>query len=249
MENDENILILRTRDFWGSLGLMALSIFFLWRTTDIPLFGGNSAGVSGVSWYSSAAIVPLGIFGCLFVLSIVLLSIAIRAGGAKHALSMMGIGWNGSEAIRFVTLGIIMLSYIGGLVPRVDFIIGSGLLISVLIYGYHGGVVQRSLQVSGLMLCVGLYAIISHWPQSEWNAHDDDWVALIAWIGLTVVLLLRSRSNRVLKITPIIAITVPLLLVTAMAFGFRQNVPARGGLIFKQIEYHYYVTLRPIWRD
>jgi hypothetical protein len=48
---------------------------------------------------------------------------------------------------------------------------------------------------------------------------------------------------------PVIAILAPVILVCAMAFGFRQNVPNRGGLIFSQIEYHYYVTLRPLWRS
>lgn len=48
------------------------------------------------------------------------------------------------------------------------------------------------------------------------------------------------------RLTPVIAVAAPLILVCAMAFGFRQNVPARGGLIFKQIEYHWYVTLKPL---
>ena len=43
------------------------------------------------------------------------------------------------------------------------------------------------------------------------------------------------------------AVLVPLMLVLAMAFGFRQNVPNRSGLLFSQIEYHYYVTLKPLW--
>ena len=249
MENDEDLLTLRTRDFWGALALLAISTLFLWKTIDIPLFGGNRAGVSGADWYTSAALVPLGIFGSLFLLACILLVIAIQAGGAKGALSAVSLGWNKQEAIRFLTLGLIMLSYIGGLVPRVDFLISSGLLISALIYGYHGGQAFRSVLASGLMLCTGLYAFVTHLPQSEWKAWDDDIVTLIAWVALTVLILLSSHNNRVLKVTPVIAVIVPLLLVTAMAFGFRQNVPARDGLIFKQIEYHYYVTLRPLWRD
>ncbi len=59
---------------------------------------------------------------------------------------------------------------------------------------------------------------------------------------------IQHRSTILTWVIPAIAILAPLILVCAMAFGFRQNVPNRGGLIFKQIEYHYYVTLRPIWR-
>ena len=62
-------------------------------------------------------------------------------------------------------------------------------------------------------------------------------------------MLLKGDSDRVTRVTPWIAVGAPLILVCAMAFGFRQNVPNRGGLIFSQIEYHYYVTLRPLWRD
>ena len=52
----------------------------------------------------------------------------------------------------------------------------------------------------------------------------------------------------VTRITPIVSVMAPLILVLAMAFGFRQNVPNRTGLLFSKIEYHYYVTVRPLWR-
>ena len=34
---EEDIAVMRARDFWGALVLMAASGFFLWRTFDIPL--------------------------------------------------------------------------------------------------------------------------------------------------------------------------------------------------------------------
>ncbi|WP_368185320.1 hypothetical protein [Aestuariibius sp. HNIBRBA575] len=249
MDNSDDRAVLRARDFWASLGLIVLSIFFLWKTSDIPLFGGNRAGVSGADWYNSAAIVPLGIFSGMLVLSFVLLSIAIKEGGAKHALTSVGIGWNKVEALRFSTIGIIMLAYIVGLVPRVDFILCSGLLITALIYGYHGGHARRSVISTIFVGLAGLFAFAFYLPQSQWSAHVDDWVTLILWAVLSILVWLQSKGDRVLRIIPVIAITAPVFLVCAMAFGFRQNVPARTGLVFKQIEYHYYVTLRPIWRN
>ena len=128
--------ILRTRDFWSSLVLIGLSLFFLWKTSHIPLFGGNRAGVSGADWYTSAAIVPLGIFGGMLVLALMLLATAIREGGAARALSAIGIGWDRAEALRFATIAVILFFYVASLVPRVDFILGSGLLITALI-GYR----------------------------------------------------------------------------------------------------------------
>lgn len=247
--DDDELAVLRARDFWGALVLMAISTFFLIRTFDIPLWGGNRAGVSAASWYNSAAIVPLGIFSALLVLSFVLLITAIRAGGARHAMTSAGIGWNRSEAIRFITIAVILFFYIAGLVPRVDFIASSGLLITALTFGYHKGQASRMIVACGVVAACGLYALIKHLPQSEWARHDDDVVSLFGWFILTCFMLSVAKGDRVLKICPVIAVTAPALLVCAMAFGFRQNVPNRSSLIFSKIEYHYHVTLRPLWRS
>ncbi len=246
-EDREAQLILRARDFWGALVLLSLSVFFLWRTSFIPLWGENRAGVKGGDWYNSAALVPLGIFSAMLVLSLVLLRISVREGGAEQALTAVGIGWNRAEALRFSTLAVILFFYIAGLVPRVDFILCSGLLITALIYGYHGGKAARMVLAAAVVGVAGLYAMTLNLPRSEWAQHDDDWLVLTLWIALTAWVLWRERGSRLARVIPVIAIFAPTLLVCAMAFGFRQNVPNRGGLIFKQIEYHYYVTLKPFW--
>jgi len=244
---DEDKKVLRARDFWAGLALLALSAFFLWKTFDIPLFGGNRAGVSSAAWYNSAAIVPLGIFSGLLVLSCVLLVIAIREGGARRALSATGIGWDTSEALRISMVAVILFFYVAALVPRVDFIIASGLVIVALTFGFHLGHPRRMMAVAVVVSACGLYALIRHPSQAQWGRHDDDVVTLVAWIGLSLWTLRAARGDRVLRATPIISLIAPVILVCAMAFGFRQNVPNRGGLIFSQIEYHYYVTLRPLW--
>lgn len=247
--NEDDKAVLRTRDFWGALVLMATSLFFLWRTSFIPLFGENRAGVSGADWYNSAAIVPLGIWTAMLVLSMVLLVVATRDGGAARAMTATGIGWNPAEALRIATIAVILFFYIFGLVPRVDFILCSGLLITALIFGYHGGHKGRMMTSAAAVTLASAYALIAHFPQAEWNSpHDDDWVTLGVWVALTLWALFRG-SGPVIRAIPFIAAIVPLILVCAMAFGFRQNVPNRGGLVFSQIEYHYYVTLRPLWRN
>ncbi|UZD90437.1 tripartite tricarboxylate transporter TctB family protein [Cognatishimia activa] len=247
MDQPDDLTVLRARDFWSSLVLIALSIFFFWETTSIPLFGENRAGVSGADWYNSAALVPFGLFGGMFVLAIVLLVISIRSGGAQHALSSVGIGWNKDEVLRFSTIGLTLAAYIVGLVPRVDFILCSGLMITAMIYGYRGGHAPRMVLSAMVVTVAGLYAFVANMPQADWKLHDDDWVTLVLWIGLTAFILIKHRSDRVIRIIPIIAVFAPTILVCAMAFGFRQNVPNRGGLIFKNIEYHYYVSLKPLW--
>jgi len=249
MDKIDDVQVMRARDFWASVALIAVSGFFLWKTTDIPLWGGNRAGVSGADWYNSAAVVPLFIFGGMLVFSFILLTISIRSGGARLALSSAGLGWDKAEVFRITTIGLMLLAYVVGLVPRVDFILCSGLLITALIFGYYGGHARRALVACGAVVGSGLYAFASFPAQADWNAHGDDWVTLAVWISLTLLVLSKSVSERVLRVVPVIALFAPLILVCAMAFVFRQNVPARGGLIFSQIEYHYYVTLRPIWKD
>ncbi len=249
MDKPDDTLIMRARDLWASIILIVVSSFFLWKTSDIPLWGDNRAGVSGSDWYNSAAIVPLFIFGGLLVLSFVLLATSIRSGGAQNALTALGIGWDKWEAYRASTIGLILLAYVVGLVPRVDFILCSGLLITALTYGYYGGYAQRALVACIAVVVAGLFAFAVFPAQADWNAHGDDWFTLAVWVALTLLVLTKAASERVLRVVPFVAILAPLILVCAMAFAFRQNVPARGGLIFEKIEYHYYVTLRPLWKD
>ena len=245
--NEEDRAVLRARDFVSSLLLIALSVFFLWRTSKIPLWGDNRAGVSDLEWFSSAAIVPLGIFVALLVLSVVLLVISIREGGAQRALSVAGIGWNAAEARRFGTIGIILFFYIAALVPRVDFLISSALLITALIHGFHGGIGRRMWLAAAAVAIPGLYALLAHFPRAEWLAHDDDWIALAVWLTFTGYVLWSRRNEPFRLAIPVIAVVAPLMLILAMAYGFRQNVPNRGGLIFKQIEYQYFVNIKPLW--
>ncbi|MCZ0963944.1 hypothetical protein [Paracoccus benzoatiresistens] len=246
---DDDKLVMRARDFWASTLLILVSLFFIWRTLDIPLLGGADNAVKKVEWFNSAALVPLGIFTGLLLLSISLLMRSIREGGAARAFNSVGLGWDAAEALRFTTLMLIFIVYIVALVPRVDFINASGLVITALIYGYHAGQRERMLLATATVVVAGVFALVLHFPQSEWNAHGDDWFALVLWIALTALMLWTGRGERMAWVTPMIAIGAPLLLICAMAFAFRQNVPNRSSLIFSQIEYHYYVTLRPLWRD
>ncbi|WP_417269354.1 hypothetical protein [Celeribacter sp.] len=239
---------LRARDFWSALVLIALSLFFLAKTLELPLGTQTGGGVSSAGWYTSAAIVPLGIFGSMLCLSIILLVISIRSGGAAHALSAAGVDWQGSEVLRFLAVAVMLLAYIVGLVPRVDFILVSGLLITALISGFHGRETPRPLVPVLVISVAALFAFLVYGPQSRWSAWGDDIVALCALVVLTVWHQMTGVKGTARKVTPLLAIGVPLVLVCAMAFGFRQNVPNRGGLIFSKIEYSYYVHLRPLWR-
>lgn len=196
----------------------------------------------------------MGIFAVLLGLAIVLLCISIRSGGAAQALNAAGIGWNRAEAGRIGAVALMLLAYIAGLVPRVDFILASALLITALICGFHGRGSPRALVPLLAIGGAGAYALLSNPSQADWGQTDDDWVALSVLAALTLWhQTAGGRSaggkDRAVRLTPLLAIGVPLILVCAMAFGFRQNVPARSGLVFAKIEYTYYVHLRPLWRS
>lgn len=245
-------IILRARDFWTSLLLLAISVFFLVQTAEIPFLDAKAAGVDSAEWYNSAALVPFGIFGSLLLLSLVLLAVSIKDGGAHYALKASGIGFDSAEFQRLSAIAVILFSYIFGLVPRVDFVICSALMVTCLIWGFHGGS-RMAMLISTLAITLpGLYAAIFHFGRDQWTKpQDDDWVTLAAFVALTLVMFWHARKQgavtRVVRITPLVAILCPLLLVLAMAFGFRQNVPNRTGLIFSKIEYHYYVTVKPLF--
>ncbi|MEM6974616.1 MAG: hypothetical protein AAF577_17685 [Pseudomonadota bacterium] len=241
---------LRRRDFWAGLVIIGLALFFLWRTSLLPFFQASAAGVQA-EWFSSAALVPYFVFAVLFLLGLTLLAIAIREGGSPLAGTVALPGIPGPTVVRVGAIAVILLSYIFALVPRVDFVVSSALILTAMIAGFHEARLRPALIGATAVAAAGLYALIVHFPRAEWNApHDDDWVTLGLFVVLTLALILERRQavGRVGPITaaaPVIGVVVPLLLVSAMAFGFRQNVPNRGGLIFSQVEYHYYVTLRP----
>lgn len=244
---------LRRQDFWNALILIAASVFFLWETSKIPFFRANAAGVESGQWYNSAALVPYGIFTAILVLSIALLVVAVRQGGAPDRTSWPAVrAWLTSDGgARMVAVALIMLAYIFALVPRVDFSIASALVLLALIYGFHTR--RRAPTVIALVAIMvpAAYAFMVNFPQARWNVpHDDDWLTLAAFAILLAAMIVETRiaGQRIdafLKAAPIIAIIVPLFVVVVMAFGFRQNVPNRTGLVFKQIEYHYFVNVRP----
>ncbi len=244
---DDEKLTLRRRDFWAGCVLLALAIFFLWRTSLLPFFKASAAGVSA-EWYNSAALVPYGVFAILLALSLGLLTVAIRDGGAPWA------GHQGrafSVSGKVAAIAVILALYIFALVPRVDFTIASALIVTAMILSFHEGRTRPMLLSLGAVTVAGLYALIANFPQSEWTTpHDDDLVALACFVALAVAGYVEVRGRPggrtgIALAAPTIGFVIPLLLVLAMAFGFRQNVPNRGGLLFSVIEYHYFVTLKP----
>ncbi len=234
--------------------LIAVSLFFLAETADIPFFKADAAGVDAGRWYNSAALVPFCIFGILLLLSIGLLVNAIRQGGLPGGTAAWAVirGWTSRRDVaRMAATALIMLAYIFALVPRVDFTLASALVLFALIYGFTATRPRATLIALIAVLLPSLFALLVYFPRASWGAsHLDDYVTLIAFLLLIPIAFVETRqaegrAGPILKIAPLLSFLFPLFLVIVMAFGFRQNVPTRTGLLFQQIEYHYYVTLKP----
>lgn len=251
---DEQIQ-LRRRDFWTAIILMAGSALMLLETRNIPFFDAQAAGVESGKWFNSAAIVPYLIFGLLLAFSVSLLVIAIRDGGApRHGdLAAFRTTLVSVAAQRFFIICAMLLFYIFCLVPRVDFVLATALVMMALTYGYFEGRLRPAYIGLAFLAVPGLYALVVHFPSEGWaKPHDDDWLTLASFVVLTTVAFVETwkvqhKIPLYLKWAPFVCVLTPLLLVCAMAFGFRQNVPNRTGLVFSQIEYHYYVTFKPLF--
>ncbi|WDR04526.1 hypothetical protein PSQ90_09265 [Devosia rhodophyticola] len=245
---------LRQKDFWAALALMAASAGLLFKTLEIPFFQARAAGIADGKWYNSAAIVPYMVFGLLFVLSVTLLVISIRGDGLPTRADLEKIAAQARAPLfqKFCIICLMLLAYIFGLVPRVDFTLATALVMMALTYGFYEGRMRPAILSLILVLLPSVYAMIVHFPSEQWaKPHDDDIVTLIGFVvlvGVALVEAIRTHGSLpgYLRYVPIISFFTPLLLVIAMAFGFHQNVPNRTGLLFSQIEYHYYVTLKPL---
>ncbi len=254
---DEDLISLRRRDFYTALLIIAVAVFFLTRTAALPFFRASAAGVDGAEWYNSAALVPYLVFGALLACGLGLLAVALRDGGAPGWLSRRAIAAKTAAAPgrdRIAAVAVIVLLYIFALVPRVDFILASALVLLALVVGFHQTRPRPLLLALAAVAVPAVYALVVHYPQAEWqSAHDDDWLTLAAFLALLTACWAEARAETgrigpVLRWAPALALALPAFLICAMAFGFRQNVPNRGGLVFSQIQYHYFVTLRPLWQ-
>ncbi|WDR01574.1 hypothetical protein PSQ19_12385 [Devosia algicola] len=245
---------LRQKDFWTAIALMAASLGLLFKTLEIPLFQARAAGVADGKWYNSAAIVPYMVFGLLLVLSVSLLVIAIRGDGLPTRDDLEKIVAQARAPIfqKFCIICLMLLAYIFALVPRVDFTLATALVMMALTYGFYEGRIRPAILSLLLVMVPAAYALLVHFPSEQWaKPHDDDIVTLVGFVILVAMALVEAVRTHgslpgYLRYVPIISFLTPLLLVIAMAFGFHQNVPNRTGLLFSQIEYHYYVTLKPL---
>ena len=229
---------LRKADFWTSLVLLALAAGMLVETLSYPLEG-SYAGVRN-AWYVSPALLPLIIAGTLILLSGLLLANAVRSGGAAAALADLPH----ASATRifaatadFWIIGGILAGYIYGLLPRVDFVAATTLMLFTLVAIYDmdaSSVARRALAVFVITsLAVAALALVGWRPGAQSAAaYARDaavWAAVAISIGSVWFAARRDATAR-LRFSRCVwlSILTPLIASVIFKYGLLVPLPTEG---------------------
>lgn len=224
---------LRKADFWTSLVLLALAAGMLVETLSYPLQG-SYAGVRN-AWYVSPALLPLIIAGTLIVLSGLLLANAIRTGGAGAALADLPHAsatrmW--AATADFWIIGGILAGYIYGLLPRVDFIAATTLMLFTLVAIYdmeRPSIVRRALAIFFITTIVVVALALLGWRPGAQSAaaYARDgavWAAAAASIVL-VWFAARGHATAGARFSRCVWLSVLTALIASIVFKYGLLVP------------------------
>jgi hypothetical protein len=229
---------LRKADFWTSIVLLALAAGMLVETLSYPLEG-SYAGVRN-AWYVSPALLPLIIAGALIILSGLLLANAVRTGGAAAALGDLPQAsaariW--AATADFWIIGGVLAGYIYGLLPRVDFVAVTTLMLFTLVAIYDmeaPSVARRALAIFFITsLAVVALALFGWRPGAQsaaayardaavWSAAAMSIVAV--WFAARHEATARLRFFRCVWLS----ILTPLIVSVIFKFGLLVPLPTEG---------------------
>ncbi len=229
---------LRKADFWTSLVLLVLATGMLLKTLTYPLEG-SFAGVRNV-WYVSPALFPLIVAGMLILLSGFLLVHAIRSGGAAAALSDLRGGalerlWAFSG--EFWIVGGILAGYIYVLIPRIDFVAGTTLLLFTLVAAYHlghGAAARRALSIyAAAVVLVALATLAGFQPAprstAAWLRDALVWaVTAFSIVAVRVAVRGDPEPRRRFRHALAVSLATPILFGAVFKFGLLVPLPYEG---------------------
>ncbi|GJL82370.1 MAG: hypothetical protein DHS20C01_20040 [marine bacterium B5-7] len=223
---------LRRKDFWTALVLIGLSLAMLMEVSGYPITD-SYGGVQNV-WYVSPALFPLLVSLALLLLSLVLLTKSIISGGAREALRRLGsanksnLSVEASQAesrtrVRFWTILTVLVCYVYGLVPAMDFIVASVLFLNVFIGNFYLEI-DRPLNLPILILVA--MAVVGLAQTLGWLPDQGD---LFDWLGLVMILVIAgyffSRSGERFKVARVFTVSLITVLLVAPLFRFVLLVP------------------------
>ena len=231
---------LRQADFITSILLILFGVWVLFEAFQMPMKG-TYGGVKN-AWYVSPALLPLIIGGAVFLLGIVLLMTAIRAGGASDCIQTIRSYTPKTnvqiERFAAIVLAFVVLVYL--FIPRVDFFLSIWFFLSYLIIAFYSDShkILRRLTVTYavvsiiflILFCCGLAEILNNGFK-----YSTDVVALISILLFHGYAIKMSIGSSELKkkymISAIISILVPLVLAPVFRFALLVPLPNEGGII------------------
>jgi len=236
----DDLLRMRRADFWTSLIFFAIAAGMIGSAMTMP-FKESFAGVQN-AWYVSPALFPLMIAGGLVILATTLFCNAIRTGGARAALASLGC-WD--EASREATARMlvaiaIIVGYVYGVIPRVDYVIATTLFLQVFIAAFYVGRTEVMRLQTSVFLFVAIPAFLLDLfglyptPGTSLRCALDLAVLLItAWLGVVTWRRLAPdpTGRRRFAITIAVSITVALLTSVSFKFGLLVPLPAEGPVV------------------
>lgn len=231
---------MRRADFWTSLIFFAIAIGMIGSAMTMPLKE-SFAGVQNV-WYVSPALLPLMIAGGLLILATTLLRNAIRTGGARAAVASLGrwVEADGDATARMLAAIAIVVGYVYGLIPRVDYVVATTLFLLVFIGAFYLGRKDIMRFQAVLFLAVGAAVLaadlLGAYPSPGTTPRyaldlivllGTVWLALDTWHRLASDTLLRRRFG----MTVAVSVGVALVTSASFKFGLLVPLPAEGAVV------------------
>jgi len=231
---------MRKADFWTSLVFFGLAMAMIGSAMTMPLKE-SFAGVQNV-WYVSPALLPLMIAGGLLVLATALLRNAIRTGGARAALASLGRSGvaDGDATARMLAAIAIIVGYVYGLIPRVDYAVATTLFLLVFIAAFYLGRKEIMVFLTGAFgaIAVPLFLadLVGLYPAPGTSGrYALDGVVVALGLALCVVTVRRlagdAGARRRFLVTGLISLVVSLVTSVSFKFGLLVPLPAEGAVI------------------
>lgn len=251
MENSKRLL--RRNDFRISLILLFLCIFFLFETSSFPM-SGTFGGVEN-QWYVSPALLPLILLVLLIVSSLYVLFRSIKDFGYQDFSKITS--WLGSyESLvnRDRWFVILMISiYIYVYIPSVDFYLATVVFILSLYFRFYIEKERLSalLLVGNILMIfyiMGVRTLLSDdFSFFLMQASSNERMIFLSDLGMmllifisTMTLVLSQVDFYKIKNVFLLALFLPLVLVSVFNFFLQVPMPVEYGTVIKGLEYIWY---------
>ena len=242
---------LRQADFVTSVVLLFFGVWVLFEAFQMPMRD-TYGGVRNV-WYVSPALMPLIVGFGITLLSIVLLTHSVRAGGAAHFFnSMRTVSPRLSDGHRrFLGVVLALVTFVYFSIPRIDFALSIALFLAYFVPAYYYDSISALRKLSGTYVAIFLLLALLYATglAAAMNAAFEfatDVVALVAIIVITIHARVIAGADGTLRsrfrLGLTVSIVVPLLLTPVFRFALFVPLPHEGGIV--QLMQLIYYSLR-----